>query len=78
MTQNQKQEENVENTQDPLEYYGNIIAKLRNYYDDLQKEEVPEKFLHLLERLEQAELKEGKNKQDQDVSPVKESENNEQ
>jgi hypothetical protein len=35
--------------------FGEIPKKLKEYYDSLQDEAIPDKFLDLLERLDQAE-----------------------
>lgn len=45
-----------------LKPYNNVVNKLRNYYDSLQQEAVPAKFLDLLSRLEAAE-KENKSRE---------------
>jgi len=35
--------------------FGEIPRKLKEYYDSLQEQAIPERFLDLLERLDQAE-----------------------
>jgi hypothetical protein len=35
--------------------YGEIPRKLKEYYDTIQEEAIPDRFLDLLERLDQAE-----------------------
>ena len=35
--------------------YGEIPKKLREYYDQLQEEQIPDRFLDLLEKLDEAE-----------------------
>jgi hypothetical protein len=40
---------------DPLGASSEIGRKLKQYYDDLVSDEVPDRFAHLLSQLEQAE-----------------------
>ncbi len=43
-------------TESLLGNYNGIILKLRHYYETLQKESVPDRFLDLLAKLEKVEL----------------------
>lgn len=45
---------------DPLGHNSEIGRKLRQYYDDLVSEQIPDRFAELLTKLEQAEPSEKK------------------
>jgi hypothetical protein len=50
------EEQKRDKATDPLGgAYAEIPKKLKAYYDSLQDEEIPDRFLDLLERLDQAE-----------------------